>query len=77
MKKTSSKMNRREAVLSGAAILAGSGCGIFASINEGVEAMVRTGQTFEPDAQQQRLYLEGYERYKRLWPLMKNYLHAW
>jgi xylulokinase len=60
----------------GVAILAGVGTGTFSSLSEGVRAMVQLGERFEPDPARQRLYGEKHERYKALWPLMKDYLRA-
>jgi xylulokinase len=63
-----------EAGVLGAAMIAGVGCGAFASFEDAVAAMVRYGRTFEPDAQQQRRYQVRYEQYRKLWPLMRDYL---
>ena len=65
-----------EAGALGAAIIAGVGAGIFPSFQAGVEAMVRLERRFEPDAGQQRLYDAWFERYRSLWPLMREYLRA-
>jgi xylulokinase len=65
-----------EAGCLGAAILAGAGIGGFSSLAEGVGAMVDLGERFEPNPIMQRLYLEKYERYRALWPLLKDYLRA-
>jgi xylulokinase len=63
-----------EAGALGAAIMAGVGGGVFSSYEAGVEAMVRLERTFEPDLQQQKLYEDRFEKYRRLWPLMGEYL---
>ena len=63
-----------EAGALGAAIIAGVGDGVFSSFEAGVEAMVRLERTFEPDPQQQQLYESRFEMYRRLWPLMEEYL---
>ena len=68
------RMDVREAGCLGAAVLAGTGSGAFPSLAEGVRAMVGAGETIEPDASRVRLYAERYERYRALWPLMKDYL---
>ena len=65
-----------EAGCLGAAIVAGTGIGGFSTIAEGVRAMVDLGERFEPNAARQGVYLERYERYRALWPLMKDYLQA-
>ena len=63
-----------EAGALGTAIMAGVGCGVFPSHEAGVEAMVRLERTFEPDPRQQKLYQRQFEKYQRLWPLMRDYL---
>jgi xylulokinase len=63
-----------EAGVLGAAILAGTGCGVFASLKVGVETMVRLDRQFDPNPAQQRQYDEHFARYRRLWPLMAGYL---
>jgi len=63
-----------EAGALGAAIIAGVGCGIFTSHEEGVDAMVKMEHTFEPDPKKHELYNCQYEKYHRLWPLMQDYL---
>jgi len=63
-----------EAGTLGAAIIAGTGRGVFSSFEDGVEAMVSLERTFEPNRRQQKLYESRFEMYRRLWPLMKEYL---
>lgn len=65
-----------EAGALGAAILAGVGAGIFASVEEGAAAMVKLEQTFEPDPAQHTRYARSYDRYRMLWPLMKDFLQT-
>jgi len=65
-----------EAGALGAAIIAGTGNGVFPSFGAGVEAMVRLERTFEPDPQQQKLYESQFERYRELWPLTAEYLRG-
>ena len=64
----------KEAGCLGAAIIAGLGSGTFASFEQGVEATVHLGRTFEPDMKMIQQYETRYEAYKRLWPLMSDYL---
>ena len=66
-----------EAGVLGAAILAGVGCGAFPSIKSGVEAMVHLDRRFEPDERKQRIYLERFEKYRQLYPLMSGYLSSY
>ena len=63
-----------EAGALGAAILAGAGTGVFASIEEGARAMVALERTFEPDRARARQLAERYVKYLRLWPALKELL---
>ncbi len=63
-----------EAGALGAAIMAGVGSGLFASYSEGVDAMVKLEQCFDPDPAQHQRYDERYALYQPLWPLMRDYL---
>jgi xylulokinase len=59
-----------EAGCLGAAIIAGHGVRRFSSLEQGVDAMVRLGETFEPDPTGARLYRERYGRYAEMWRLL-------
>ena len=63
-----------EAGALGAAIIAGTGSGVFDSYHKGVEAMVRLDRTFVPDPLGHRQYQARFEKYQALWPLMREYL---
>ncbi len=63
-----------EAGVLGAAIIAGAGCGVFPSLETGVETMVKLERTFSPDPQMQRRYDERFAKYRRLWPLLGDYV---
>ena len=63
-----------EAGALGAAIIAGTGGGIFPSIEAGVETMVKWEREFYPNPVMQQRYNERFEKYHRLWPLMQDYL---
>ena len=65
-----------EAGALGAAVLAGVGSGVFASVQEGAAAMVHPGRLFEPDPAMQRRYDERYAKYRQLYPLLKEYLRG-
>lgn len=64
-----------EAGALGAAIIAGVGSQVFASYQEGVDAMVRLDRTFEPDLILHRRYQQRFEKYRQLGPLLRPYLH--
>jgi xylulokinase len=65
-----------EAGALGAAILAGTGSGLFPSLRSGVEAMVRLEQRFEPDPGRQRLYTERFAVYQSFAPAMEKAMRA-
>ena len=55
----------------GAALLAGVADGAFTDIEEAVNACVRVREEIEPDPEWQRVYDEGYERYRALYPALR------
>ena len=63
-----------EAGALGAAIIAGVGSGAFATFEEGVERMVRLERVFEPRPERRADYEGRFAQYRKLWPLMKDYL---
>jgi xylulokinase len=63
-----------EAGTLGAAIIAGVGSGVFSSYSEGIDAMVREEKIFEPEQTRQQEYEKRFEQYRKLWPLMAEYL---
>ena len=65
-----------EAGALGAAILAGIGSNVFASLEEGARAMVRMGETVTPDPERAAAYEEQYEKYNRLRPLLDDFLRT-
>lgn len=52
-----------ESTVLGAAMLAGLGAGVYASLEDGVEAMVRVAAQVEPDAARHARYTEMYRAY--------------
>jgi xylulokinase len=65
-----------EAGALGAAILAGTGTGIYSSLEEGTAATVRTRDCFDPVPANVSLYEQRYETYLQLWSLLKDFLRA-
>lgn len=65
-----------EAGALGAAIMAGVGCGALDSFSSGVAQMVKLERHFEPDLRVHAAYAEWFERYRELWPLMRDYLRS-
>jgi xylulokinase len=56
----------------GAALLGGVASGVFADAHEAVEACVRVRDRIEPEPAWQQAYAEGYERYRRLYPALRE-----
>lgn len=68
------RVRQTEAAGLGAALLAGVGAGVYRSFEEAVAAAVRCERVFEPRTEMVRRYVPQYERYRRLWPLLRGYL---
>ena len=65
-----------DAPSTGAAVLAAHGAGRFASIDDGIAAMVHPGRLVEPDPGNVARYEEIYARYRALYPAAKQVLSA-
>lgn len=65
-----------DAPSTGSAVLAFHGAGHFASIDEGIDAMVHPGRTIEPKAENVAQYEEIYQRYLALYPALKGVLRG-
>ena len=57
----------------GAAILAAVGCGTFESVESACEKLVKVVDTVEPDSELVQKYEEKYQKFKQLYPIMKNW----
>jgi xylulokinase len=55
----------------GAALLGGVAAGVFADAREAVEACVRVRDEIAPNPEWERTYVEGYERYRALYPALR------
>lgn len=60
----------------GAAIIAGVGCGDYASYEEAVGVQVHIRDRFEPNMRKYARYCEQLARYRALYPLLAEYLHG-
>jgi xylulokinase len=56
----------KEAACLGAAILAGRAVGIFASVEDAVDSMIKINKTFIPDLRNREAYDKGFAAYKKL-----------
>lgn len=63
-----------DAPSTGSAVLAAHGAGRFATIDEGIAAMVRPGRSIEPRPKESAEYEEIYQRYLALYPALKGAL---
>lgn len=61
-----------DAPSTGSAVLAAHGAGHYASIDEGIAAMVKPGRTIEPITANVARYEEIYQRYLALYPALKG-----
>jgi xylulokinase len=59
----------------GAAILAGAGTGVFGSAADAGRDFAPVAHFFEPDPDRHAQYLERMDKFKQLYPLLKEYLH--
>ena len=57
----------------GAAILAAVGCGTFESVESACEKLVKVIDTVEPDPVLVQKYEEKYQKFKQLYPIVKNW----
>jgi xylulokinase len=64
-----------EAAALGAAMLAGTGVGLFASAAEAVERSLQLTHTYQPDAARHDAYTRMYERYRELHPAVAPISH--
>jgi FGGY-family pentulose kinase len=62
----------RDAPSVGSAVLAAHGAGHFATIDDGIAAMVRPGKRIEPRAREMALYDDIYQQYLALYPALKS-----
>jgi len=63
-----------EAGALGAAIMAGSAAGVFSSMPEGCQIMVKLDKSFEPNMDMHQRYEENFRKYQQLYPLLETYL---
>ena len=59
--------------LVGAAMLAGAGAGLFATLEEAATRMCRIDRTFEPDPARQAAHDEGFGRYRELYARLEGF----
>jgi xylulokinase len=60
----------------GAAILAGVGTGVYRSIDEAVNTVVKVDRVFEPDAARHEKYGEQFAKFRKVYPAVKEIVSA-
>ena len=68
---TLDEINIDEGPALGAAILAGVGTGIYGSVREASDAIIKVERSVEPDEEWRKVYTELYQVYKDLYPALK------
>lgn len=56
----------------GAAMLAAVGCGVFASVEEAADKLVKVVDTVEPEPELVARYEERYRKFRMLYPALKE-----
>lgn len=59
----------------GGAILAAVGCGVYSSVEEAAEKLVKVTETEEPDPVLVEKYERQYQRFRKLYPALKDVFH--
>ena len=65
-------LNIDEAGTLGTAILAGTATGVYKSIEEAVDVLVKIKKEFVPDKKNHEIYLGNYEKYKKIYSRVKE-----
>ncbi len=65
-------LNVTEAGTAGVAILAGVACGIYKSIDDGIDKVVKVKKVFEPDKKISEYYKEQFMKYKKVYYAVKE-----
>ena len=59
----------------GGAILAAVGCGVYSSVEEAAEKLVKVTETEEPDPVLVQKYERQYQKFRKLYPALKDVFH--
>ena len=60
----------------GGAMLAMVGCGVFENVQAAADALVELASTVEPDPEITARYEERYQKFKRIYPAVKDLFPA-
>ena len=66
-------LKTQEAASWGAAMLAGHAIGLFPSVRDAAESLVKATRTWEPDPERSRVYAEKYQRYVGIYEMLKAF----
>ncbi|KLU61891.1 xylulose kinase [Peptococcaceae bacterium CEB3] len=69
-------VNSSEGPAFGAALLAGTGVGVYASVEEACRKTIRVESRQEPDPSAAEAYEKGYALYRSLYPLLRETMHG-
>ena len=56
----------------GCGIVVGTKLGVFSSLEEGMDKMVKIKKIYYPNKEKHKKYLKIFNKYKRIYPLMKG-----
>ena len=59
----------------GAAVLGGVAAGVFEDATEAIRKHLKIKKVYQPDPENQALYDERYQKYKMLYPAVKEISH--
>ena len=65
-------VNVTEGAAFGAALLAGTGVGIYSSVEEACRETIRTNSLTQPDEKRKQIYQEYYKMYRSLYPVLAD-----
>ena len=65
-------VNVTEGAAFGAALLAGTGVGIYSSVEEACRETIRTNSLTQPDQKRKQIYQEYYKMYRSLYPVLAD-----
>ncbi len=65
-----------EAGTMGVAMIAGTACGIYASLDDAAKKLIRIKRYYYPDAKKHDIYMEKFQTYKRIYPATRSIMQV-